>query len=221
LEEVRLMVDGAPLSEGADWLPAMEQKGEGIFLEISPEAMRAWLGKDGVAARGRLLEVGIDRYTEKYGTNPDRPGTAYVALHTLAHAIMDQVALESGYPFSSLRERVYAIASPREGIPDRFGILIYTAGTGAQGTLGGLVEAASRVPELVRSGLERLRLCSNDPICADHDPTVSGDERSLHGAACHACLLIPETSCEARNVFLDRTLLVGTLTEARAELFGI
>jgi len=220
LEEVRLMVDGAPLAESTDWLPAMEQKGEGIFLKINPLAMRAWLEKDEVLARGRLLEVGLDRYSEKYGTNPDRPGVAYVALHTLAHAVMDQIALESGYPFSSLRERVYAISSPREGIPDRFGILIYTAGAGAQGTLGGLVEAASRIPALVTSGLERLRLCSNDPICADHDPTVSGDERSLHGAACHSCLLVPETSCEARNVFLDRTLLVGTLTEAHAELFG-
>jgi hypothetical protein len=220
LEDVRLAVDGAPLSEGADWLPAMEQKGEGIFLRLNGDAMRAWFAKQSVADRRALLERGIDRYAEKYETVPDRPGIAYVALHTLAHAIMGQIALESGYPFSSLRERVYAIESPREGIPDRFGILIYTAGTGAQGTLGGLVEMASRIPDLIRSSLNVLRLCSNDPICADHDPTHAGDERSLHGAACHACLLIPETSCEARNVFLDRTLIVPTLTNAQSELFA-
>jgi hypothetical protein len=69
-------------------------------------------------------------------------------------------------------------------------------------------------------GLERMRLCSNDPVCADHDPSVAGDERSLHGAACHACLLVPETSCEARNVYLDRALLVETVAQTNATLFG-
>ncbi|HJW42627.1 MAG TPA: DrmB family protein [Rhizomicrobium sp.] len=221
LEEVRLAVDGAPLSEGADWLPALEQKGEGIFVKLNPGAIRSWLGGNEVVARGLLLDRGLDRYRDKYEINPERPGIAYVALHTLAHAIMDQIALESGYPFSSLRERVYAIASPNATGQDRFGILIYTAGAGAQGTLGGLVEMARRIPELINSGLERLRLCSNDPICADHDPSMSGDERSLHGAACHACLLVPETSCEARNVFLDRALLVETLDQSRAELFNL
>jgi hypothetical protein len=220
LEEVRLAVDGAPLSEAADWLPAMEQKGEGIFLKLNGDALRAWLSKENVAARARLLALGYDQYRDRYGVELDRPGIAYVALHTLAHALMGEIALECGYPFSSLRERVYAIPAPNTEAHDRFGILIYTAGAGAQGTLGGLVETARRMPELIGAGLERLRLCSNDPICADHDPSLSADERSLHGAACHSCLLVPETSCEARNVFLDRTLLVGTLTESGAELFG-
>jgi hypothetical protein len=30
----------------------------------------------------------------------------------------------------------------------------------------------------------------------------------LHGAACHACLFAPETSCERGNRYLDRRLLV-------------
>jgi hypothetical protein len=129
-------------------------------------------------------------------------------MASLAHALMEQIALECGYPLSSLKERVYAFAGPRPDVPDRFGLLIYTASAGAQGTLGGLVEIADRIPEILNSALERMRLCSNDPVCADHDPSVAGDERSLHGAACHACLLVPETSCEARNVYLDRALLV-------------
>jgi hypothetical protein len=76
------------------------------------------------------------------------------------------------------------------------------------------------MPEFVTAALNRLRLCSNDPVCADHDPSVAGDERVLQGAACHSCLLVPETSCEARNVFLDRALLVGTVAGLGAELFG-
>lgn len=221
LEEVRLAVDGAPLAESADWLPAMEQKGEGIFFKIHPQAMRSWAAKQEVIRRAGLLNQGQDRYAQRYAIELDKPGIAYIALHTLAHALMEQIALESGYPFSSLRERVYAIAAPAQAAPDRFGILIYTAGAGAQGTLGGLVESAERAPDLIVAALKRLSLCSNDPICADHDPSVAADERSLHGAACHSCLLVPETSCEAQNLFLDRALLVNTVSNDGSALFGI
>lgn len=61
----------------------------------------------------------------------------------------------------------------------------------------------------LRKALEDLRLCSSDPLCADHEPEPDGT--SLHGAACHACLFAPETSCERGNRYLDRTLLVPTV----------
>jgi hypothetical protein len=137
LDDVQLAVDGAPLAENADWLPAMEQRGEGIFLKIGSAAIRAWLGRDEVRARGARLERGIVRYSERYIVEVERPGLPYVLLHSLAHALMEQIALECGYPLSSLKERVYAFAAPRSDLPDRFGLLIYTASAGAQGTLGG------------------------------------------------------------------------------------
>jgi Domain of unknown function (DUF1998) len=220
LEDVHLAVDGAPLAENADWLPAMEQRGEGIFLKIASRAVRDWLASEDGRGRGDRLERGISRYTQRYDVKVEWPGLPYVLLHSLAHALMEQIALECGYPLSSLKERVYAFAAPRPDTPDRFGILIYTAGAGAQGTLGGLVEIARRIPDILLAALDRMRLCSNDPVCADHDPSVTGDERSLNGAACHACLLIPETSCEARNVYLDRALLVDTVAQTKAGLFG-
>jgi hypothetical protein len=173
-----------------------------------------------VRSRGDQLDRGISRYRDRYGVEVERPGLAYVLLHSLAHALMEQIVLECGYPLSSLKERVYAFAAPRPDMPDRFGILLYTASAGAQGTLGGLVEIASRIPEILSSVQDRMRLCSNDPVCADHDPSVAGDERSLQGAACHACLLVPETSCEARSVYLDRALLIETVAQAGAALFG-
>jgi len=144
------------------------------------------------------------------------PGLPYILLHSLSHALMEEIALDCGYPLSSLKERVYAIIGNGADRPDRFGILIYTASSGAQGTLGGLTAAAERIPTLVANALDRLSLCSNDPVCADHDPSVAGDERSLLGAACHACLLVPETSCEARNNYLDRALLGATVAETQA-----
>jgi hypothetical protein len=46
------------------------------------------------------------------------------------------------------------------------------------------------------------------------------EERFLAGAACHGCLLIPETSCENRNDFLDRALIVPTLNNDACAFFG-
>jgi hypothetical protein len=218
LEDVRLAVDGAPLAESADWLPAMEQLGEGIFLKIRPEAVRAWLQRSEVQARGDVLWSGTMNYAARHNVVMKFPGLPYILLHSLSHAIMEEIALDCGYPLSSLKERVYAIPGNGADRPDRFGILIYTASSGAQGTLGGLTKAGHRIPILVLSALERLRLCSNDPVCADHDPSVTGDERSLLGAACHGCVLVPETSCEARNGYLDRALLVATVAGTQAGL---
>ncbi len=80
---------------------------------------------------------------------------------------------------------------------------------------------AHHVGELLSRAVKRLALCSNDPICAEHSPVGDHDDRHLHGAACHACLLIPETSCEARNTRLDRGLLVPTVVGSRYACFEI
>jgi hypothetical protein len=103
--------------------------------------------------------------------------------------------------------------------PTRCGILIYTATAGAQGTLGGLVGTAPRFARILRSALERATICSNDPVCADHEPDDRSGDRATHGAACHGCLLIAETSCEMRNLFLDRNLLVPTMGVDAAAFF--
>jgi hypothetical protein len=135
---------------------------------------------------------------------------------------MGEIALECGYPATALKERIYAIQNPLvKARIDQCGILIYTATAGNQGTLGGLVAIATRFDEILRSALQRLGVCSNDPICADHIPASSTDDRALHGAACHGCLLVAETSCEARNLFLDRALLVPTLSDSGAAFFDL
>jgi Zinc-binding dehydrogenase/Domain of unknown function (DUF1998) len=121
----------------------------------------------------------------------ERERPEYVMVHSLAHALMSEVALDCGYPASSLKERLYVL--PRvAGQPIQCGILIYTATAGNQGTLGGLVEVTRRFVRILKSALERERLCSGDPVCADHDPTTADDDRTLHGAACHGCLLVAD-----------------------------
>ena len=68
---------------------------------------------------------------------PDFPGEPYILLHSLSHALISEIALECGYPASSLKERIYALRKERDrGEFTRCGILIYTASAGAQGSLG-------------------------------------------------------------------------------------
>jgi hypothetical protein len=221
LEDIQLAVRGAPLAQDADWLPAIEQFGEGIFVHFDEDAFGEWLTQGATRHRHQELTRGYRHWCARFGDHaPHYPGTAYVLLHSLSHALMSEIALDCGYPASSLKERVYALSGP-DGLPQRCGILIYTATAGAQGTLGGLVGTASRFAQILEAPLEQSRICSNDPICADHQPDNRSGDRATHGAACHGCLLIAETSCEMRNLFLDRNLLVPTMGMDAAPFFEV
>ena len=122
--------------------------------------------------------------------------------------------MRCGYPASSIRERVYVDHST-----GRYGILLYTASPDAEGTLGGLVQQARYIEAHLATALQMGALCSNDPICAQHAPGESMEGRLLHGAACHGCTLIAETSCEMRNDYLDRALVVPVLGIPNAAFF--
>lgn len=218
IEDVGLAVNGAPLGADPDWLPAIEQFGEGFFIRFDPTALAGWVGSPPVVERQRILQAGITAWTDARNargapTAAPKEGVhvEFTMAHSLAHALMTEVAIDCGYPASSLKERLYFMPT-LPGQPRECGVLIYTASAGNQGTLGGLVEVTRRFESVLRSALDRLLLCSGDPICADHEPVKSTEDRALHGAACHGCLLISETSCEMRNVFLDRSLLVNTIS---------
>jgi hypothetical protein len=221
LEDVALAVRGAPISQNADWLPAIEQFGEGVFIHFDEAAIAQWMQREAIRQRQEKLFTGYGHWRKRFaeGNAPRYPGTPYILLHSLSHALMSEIALDCGYPASSLKERVYALAGASAGGTDRFGILIYTATAGAQGTLGGLVGTVPRFAHILRSALDRAAICSNDPVCADHEPDDRSGDRATHGAACHGCLLIAETSCEMRNLFLDRNLLVPTMAKEGAAFF--
>ena len=82
------------------------------------------------------------------------------------------------------------------------GILLYTTGSSSDGTLGGLSSQAEQpiIEKIVKRALQRKNECSNDPICSEHQPTAE----EPNGAACHACVLLPESCCELGNHLLDR-----------------
>ncbi len=219
LEELTIAVEGAALATDLEWLPAVEQLGEGIFLRFDPAALAAWAARPAVAVRGEALHRGWSRWRDgqAYADRLRFPRLGYYAIHGFSHALMNEIALECGYPATALKERLYAIVD--DGEP-RFGLLIYTASTGAQGTLGGLLAVLSRLGAIAERALDALALCSGDPICAEHDPDDHADERSLSGAACHSCLLVAETSCEARNLYLDRALVSATISTPGTALFA-
>jgi hypothetical protein len=122
--------------------------------------------------------------------------------------------MRCGYPASSIRERIYVDVEN-----GRFGLLLYTASSDAEGTLGGLVTQARHIGSHLAVALRAGGLCSNDPVCAQHSPGEGMEGRWLHGAACHGCALIAETSCEMRNDYLDRALVVPTLSVPSAAFF--
>ncbi len=188
-------------------------RGEGVFLAFSADAIGRWLKQPGVKARGDRLRAGFEAWKmrKKIG-DAVFAGLPYVMLQSLSHLLITAVSLECGYSASSIRERIYAGASG-------YGILLYTGGSGSEGTLGGLVDVGRDIESHLRRALELGRLCSNDPVCAQHDPANPHEERFLHGAACHGCLLIAETSCERRNELLDRALVVPTVSTPDAAFF--
>jgi hypothetical protein len=199
----------APLSkERKDWLPAIEVRGEGIYFELDEDLIRDWESRQDVQTRYGLLQKNFARFLEQKGVSTDTSNYSarLVLTHTLCHLVLNQLSLDCGYSTSSLRERLYI----GESGTDRFaGFLIYTASPGADGTLGGLVRQGE--PDLfektLKAALSSASWCSSDPLCIESEGQGTD---ALNLAACHACCIASETSCEQRNQFLDRGLVIGT-----------
>ena len=197
----------APISkEPKQWLPAIEVKGEGIFVSFNLEALHKWETRGEVMKRaGEIQKEYARQWKEKSRTDDpvDRPVTPrFLLVHTFAHALMRQLTLECGYSSTALRERLYVDDS------DMAGLVIYTATSDADGTLGGLQRQGkeTKIESTVPKAIQSVEWCSSDPLCISG--LMCGNE-SLCAAACHSCVLAPETSCEEFNHFLDRGMLTG------------
>ena len=212
--ELEIGVTRAPLARDLSWLPAIENRGEGVFIQFKKDSIDRWLQKPAVKQRGQQLDAGFECWKKDHkNSNRQFCGMPYLLLHSLSHLLVTAVSLECGYPASSIRERIYAGSYG-------YGILLYTGSPDAEGTMGGLVQAGRQIARHLKSAIDLGRLCSNDPVCAQHAPENQHECRFLHGAACHGCLLIAETSCEQHNDFLDRALVISTVDSIGAEFFG-
>jgi hypothetical protein len=204
------------------WLPASEVRGEGIFLRLKEDALQAWEQRPQVRQLEQEFLQAHKSWRRMRRQQPPEggfPAIRYVLLHSLSHALMRQIVLECGYTAASVRERLY-VRTPGHDNGPMAGILIYTAASDSEGTLGGLVHLGQpgTLGRQLSQGFEAMRICASDPLCADHAP--QGEGRSVHGACCHACLFAPETSCEKGNRFLDRSVLIATFAGKGVEFFS-
>ena len=192
----------AALSLGVDWLPAVQARGEGIYIQLSEDALDRWETANKKALASRLEPLGSQPV--KGNLLENSPLERFVLIHTFSHLMIRQLSFECGYSVASIRERLYV--GPREsGVA---GVLLYTAGD-SEGSLGGLVRCGdpATLAATVRAAIRSARICASDPICIESAGQGLGE---LNLAACHACTLLPETCCEAQNTLLDRALVVGS-----------
>jgi len=216
--ELDLQLQPAPLAKDKiKIIPAFENRGEGIFLQFTAARISEWSEKSSVQNRSEDLKAGFALKAEERGQDDYKfHGAPFYMLHTLAHLLIQEITLECGYPSSSLKERIYCDASAGE-----FGILIYTGSSDAEGTLGGLVNAADRIRAILLNTIQNASICSADPVCSHTKPEKDNPSHWLQGSACHCCTHLPETSCEQMNQYLDRSLVVTTLEGLGCEFFNL
>jgi len=183
------------------WLPAVENRGEGIFFSLRESKISEWV-RENPPVEQRFGEM-LRRNGSAFSDADITPSIKYALLHSLSHLLIKEISNFAGYSTSSIRERIYAG-------DNMSGVLIYTSSPSSDGSLGGLVEQG-RKPKfniLMQKALRKALVCSMDPLCS-HAKIGIGNKRN--GSACHACMFLPETSCECMNDFLDRAFVQDTL----------
>jgi hypothetical protein len=196
----------------SDWLPAIELFGEGVFFTLNENLLSQWESEKAVKSR---VEEFATKY--EYSTLLSEDITIsprFILLHTLAHLIIRELEISAGYPAASLKERIYHSRDSRMA-----GILIYTAVPDIVGSLGGIIESAEPKEwlKILSNAFNNARWCSLDPVCGEHQGQGAS---GLNRAACHACCLVPETSCNYQNSFLDRVFIKGNKAEGIPNLLA-
>ncbi len=208
----------APLPPVQDWLPAYVVKGEGIYFELDPARLAAWEDRAEVQARAQKITDHYEQAASQHGLQGRTLAPRFVLLHTLGHLLINELIFACGYSSASLRERLYVSNTARR---EMAGLLIYTAAGDSEGTMGGLVRMArpDSLWSVFSSAISDARWCSTDPVCMDAGAKGQGPD-SCNLAACHGCALLPETSCEEFNRFLDRGLVIGTFADPTLGYFS-
>lgn len=195
-----------------DWYPGVEMFGEGIFLDFAPASNGVYPGH--FPLTGDEARNWMDGYNtpDQYGLDTDIIKEEYVHpvfvwWHTLSHRLINALSIDSGYSSASIRERVFVSIDETNSANTRGGLLLYTIQPGGDGTLGGLIAMVPDFDRVLKVALDSINTCSNDPLCGEEKFSPG----RFNGAACYACELVSETSCEHRNMFLDRNLLVRNL----------
>lgn len=202
-----------PPEQQLQWLPAVKNYGEGIYIELSEGAINEWFVKNETWLKIRFDETFVGRMAVENLLLPPlsqidwKWAARYQLVHTLSHVLINQLVFDSGYSSAAIKERIFVsndVAAPMAGM------LLYTASGDSEGSLGGLVRMGhpALLEQLFSRAIARASWCSADPVCSENIGGVGS--RQVNHAACHACALLPETACETINNGLDRGVVVGT-----------
>lgn len=182
------------------WYPGVEIFGEGLFITL----------EDGELGGGDIWnewrEAARSEYPDIFFRDPgrrDEINPVFVWWHTLSHLLIRVLSIDSGYSSASIRERIYLQLS---GDGETGGIVLYTVQPG-EGTMGGLISVAGRMGKILERAMELSEECPNDPLCFENEFRRG----RVSGSACYACVYVSETSCEHRNMWLDRRLLMEVI----------
>jgi MrfA Zn-binding domain len=206
-------------AEKERWLPATQVFGEGIFICFKEEPLVEWENRPEVLNRIAPLQQRYQKAAGRSRWEREQVTPRLVMLHTLAHLLIRRMVFECGYGSASLRERLYISSQKEHPIA---GILIYTASGDSEGSMGGLVRMGEleNLDRIFAAALEEAGWCSADPICRESGIQRGQGIDGLNIAACHSCALLPETSCELFNRFLDRSLVVQADQECGSAFFS-
>ena len=201
----------------AHWYPGYEVRGEGLFFALDENIIERWIkAHPELEERAEVINKNYGQCYYSIGKSR-RISVKYLFIHSLAHAVLRQLSFECGYGIASLRERIYC--DDGNGEPMN-GFMVYTANGDSEGTMGGLVRQGypDVLPQIFEVAINKTMYCSNDPVCS---LSPGQGTFNLNLASCHSCMLVPETSCEEFNSFLDRAMLVGTLENQNMGFFQL
>jgi hypothetical protein len=203
-----------PKEKRDTWLPAVRVYGEGLYIELRNEPIQKWQRENSAWIQERFT----DAYRTSLVRSPNLVSPAnserdidwissFHIVHTLAHLLINELVFYCGYGASALRERLFVSADAKAPMAS---MLLYTTSGDMHGTLGGLVELGrpEQLGTIIRRAIDKARWCSSDPVCS-YDIGTNQHAELTSLAACHACALLPEVSCENMNKGLDRAVLVG------------
>lgn len=196
----------------ANFLPAYEIIGEGIFIDFSYEKIEEWRTRN-LKFKDKEDQLRKNSSNNFFNSNYSDSTFNYghVMIHTFSHLLMNQLSIECGYALTEIKERIYFCEKNKMA-----GVLIYTASSDSAGSLGGLVRMIkpNYFESLVSNAIANAQVCSNDPICME---SRGQGNSGLCLASCHACSMIPDLACCSvpSNVFLDRNSLIGKEDDAK------
>lgn len=173
---------------------------EGILFEISQEKIIQWLYENKIIREEQMPDLQDELSVKKWFAenvhsdlismfgeiegNEIITKSVFGLLHSISHAFIQAAGEISGLSSNSLTEiifvetaSIFIYAQTSQGVP--------------LGALSGMAEM--RYEYFLRRVFEDTRNCIFDPICTERDDT-----------SCHACLIIPEISCNHFNAELGR-----------------